>query len=182
MSRVMTSLLKYHVSRGFLPLLARDAVAEPVANATAAASSAELMMRETHAVEIVERTMSSISILGSLFVLISFLTCPSLNQKSVNRLIFYASIGNMMSNVATLISVSGLKAGVTSGLCQTQGFLIQWYAEASFPLLMARLHAIARVFRIELTSSMQVHAGRLPLDILSCRQRLLDLSFNTVRH
>jgi len=86
-------------------------------------------MEEMDVVKVVELTVSPISFLGSLFVLISFLTCQSLNQKSVNRLIFYASIGNMISNVATFISVYGLKAGVTSGLCQTQGFLIQWYAQ-----------------------------------------------------
>jgi Leucine-rich repeat (LRR) protein len=126
----MTSLLNYHASRAFLSLVVRDAVTEPMATATATALPSTFTMEEMHVVEIVERTMSPISILGSLFVLISFLTCPSLNQKSVNRLIFYASWGNMMSNVATLISVSGLRAGVKSGLCQAQGFLIQWYTEA----------------------------------------------------
>ena len=142
MSREMTSLLNYHASRAFLALVVRDAVAEPMATATATAhataSPSEFTMEDMRIVEIVERTMSTISILGSIFVLISFLTCPSLNQKSVNRLIFYASWGNMMSNVATLISVSGLRAGVKSGLCQAQGFLIQWYTEASF---MTRLRA-----------------------------------------
>ena len=127
MSREMTSLLNYQASRAFLPLVVRDAVANPMA--TAAATSSGITMDQMHVVEIVERTMSPISILGSLFVLISFLTCPSLNQKLVNRLIFYASWGNLMSNVATLISVSGLRAGVKSGLCQAQGFLIQWYTE-----------------------------------------------------
>ena len=127
MSREMTSLLNYPPSRAFLPLVVRDAVAKPMA--TAAAKPSAFTMHEMVVVEIVERAMSQISILGSLFVLISFLTCPSLNQKSVNRLIFYASWGNLMSNVATLISVSGLRAGVNSGLCQAQGFLIQWYAE-----------------------------------------------------
>lgn len=127
MSREMTSLLNDQASRAFLPLVVRDAAANPMA--TAAAASSGFTMDEMHVVEIVERTMSTISILGSLFVLVSFLTCPSLNQKLVNRLIFYASWGNLMSNVATLISVSGLRAGAKSGLCQAQGFLIQWYTE-----------------------------------------------------
>jgi hypothetical protein len=126
--REMTSLLNYHASRAFLSLIVRDAVAEPMATATATASPHAFTMEEMQVVEIVERTMSPISILGSLFVIISFLTCPSLNQKSVNRLIFYASWGNLITNVATLISISGLRAGVRSGLCQAQGFLIQWYS------------------------------------------------------
>jgi hypothetical protein len=126
----MTSLLNYHASIAFLSLIVRDAVAEPMATATATASPHGFTMEELNVVEIVERTMSPISILGSLFVIISFLTCPSLNQKSVNRLIFYASWGNMITNVATLISISGLQAGPRSGLCETQGFLIQWYTEA----------------------------------------------------
>ena len=130
----MTSLFNYQASRAFLPLVVRDAVPEPMATATAG-----FTMDEMQVVEIVERTMSPLSILGSIFVLVSFLTCPSLNQKSVNRLIFYASWGNMITNVATLISVSGLRAGVHSGLCQAQGFLIQWYAEVLSPLSMARL-------------------------------------------
>jgi hypothetical protein len=125
----MTYLSNYHSSTGFLSLLARDAVAKPFANVTTTDSPLRFTMEEMDVVKVVELTVSPISFLGSLFVLISFLTCQSLNQKSVNRLIFYASIGNMISNVATFISVYGLKAGVTSGLCQTQGFLIQWYAQ-----------------------------------------------------
>lgn len=76
--------------------------------------------------EIIERTTSLISILSSLFVLISFTCSKTLRQSTINRLIFYASFGNLFSNVATLISVSGLKAGVGSSLCQAQGFMIQW--------------------------------------------------------
>jgi len=93
------------------------------------ASPLGLTTEEMDIFEAVELPMSLISILAALFVLISFLTCPSLNQKSINRLIFYASIGNIVTNVATLISVSSLKAGDRSGLCQAQAFLVQWYAE-----------------------------------------------------
>lgn len=159
MSRLMTSFLNYQASRAFLPLVVRDAVAEPMATPTAAPSG--FAMDELHVVEIVERTMSPISILGSIFVLVSFLTCPSLNQKSVNRLIFYASWGNMITNVATLISVSGLRAGTKSGLCQAQGFLIQWYTEA--------LDFLCLWLGFGLTHLMQVHAGRLSLDLLPFR-------------
>jgi len=127
--RVMADPLNDNSSAGFLPLITHDAVAKPLANVTATASQLGITMEEMDVLEAVELSMSLISVLAALLVMISFLTCLSLNQKSVNRLIFYASIGNIITNVATLISVSGLKAGVRSGLCQAQGFLIQWYAE-----------------------------------------------------
>jgi hypothetical protein len=106
---------------GVLDLLPRGPVPSTLTEVTG------LTMHQLLVVEIVERLMSSISILASLFVLISYVCFSSLNQKSVNRLIFYATWGNLMSNIATLISVSGLKAGVHSPLCQVQGFFIQWY-------------------------------------------------------
>lgn len=86
-----------------------------------------LTMNQLLVVEVVERLMSAISIVASLFVLISYICFSSLNQKSVNRIIFLATWGNLMSNTGTLISVSGLKAGTHSSLCQVQAFLVQWY-------------------------------------------------------
>ncbi|KAL8895886.1 MAG: hypothetical protein Q9207_007967 [Kuettlingeria erythrocarpa] len=60
-------------------------------------------------------------------------------RKPVNRLIFYASWGNMLGNAATLISQSGIKAGQRSALCQFQAFLIQMFflADALWNLSMA---------------------------------------------
>ena len=49
-------------------------------------------------------------------------------HKPINRLVFYASFGNIISNVATLISRSSIEAGANSPLCQFQAFLIQMYA------------------------------------------------------
>lgn len=88
-------------------------------------------MYHNKVLEIVERTMSSISILGFLIIFTTFLCFESFNRKLFNRLVFYASFGNVASNVATLISRSTIDyAGVTmnEGLCRFQGFLIQWYA------------------------------------------------------
>ncbi|SLM34978.1 GPCR, rhodopsin-like, 7TM [Lasallia pustulata] len=62
------------------------------------------------AIEVTERVASSFSILGSLFVIVTYFALPVFH-KPINRLVFYASWGNMMANVATLVSRSGVRAG-----------------------------------------------------------------------
>jgi hypothetical protein len=52
-------------------------------------------------------------------------------RKPINRLVFFASFGNLMANIATLISTSAIPRNpgeAPSALCQFQGILIQWYA------------------------------------------------------
>jgi hypothetical protein len=85
-----------------------------------------ITMDEMKIIEISERSMSTLSIISSIFIVTTFMGFANLRAKLVNRLIFYATWGNLLTNVGTLISVSGIKAGLDSGLCQTQGFLIQW--------------------------------------------------------
>jgi hypothetical protein len=75
-------------------------------------------------VEIVERTMSMVSLFGTFFILGTF-TCFPFFRKPINRLVVYASVGNCMANVATLIASSGMKAGENSALCEFQAFFIQ---------------------------------------------------------
>ncbi|KAK1141971.1 hypothetical protein N8T08_008294 [Aspergillus melleus] len=60
-------------------------------------------------------------------------------RKPINRLVFYASWGNIMTNLATVVSQSGIHAGLNSPLCQLQAFLIQWFmpADALWTLAMA---------------------------------------------
>ncbi len=70
---------------------------------------------------LMERSCSAISIAGCLAIIITFATCNTFN-KSVNRLICFASAGNLMTNIATLIASDGASS---SQLCQAQGFLIQ---------------------------------------------------------
>ncbi|KAF3045525.1 hypothetical protein E8E12_009153 [Didymella heteroderae] len=79
-------------------------------------------------VEAATRTSSLISILGSLFIISSYL-CLSCLRRPTTRLIFYATWGNMITNAATLVSVSTLRADAlrASALCQVQAFLIQWF-------------------------------------------------------
>lgn len=82
--------------------------------------------------------MSVFSLFGSLFIISTFIAFPFF-RKPINRLVFYASIGNILCNTATLISTSGLDAGESSSLCQFQGVLIQWFipADSLWTLCMA---------------------------------------------
>ncbi|KAL8709575.1 MAG: hypothetical protein Q9220_005667 [cf. Caloplaca sp. 1 TL-2023] len=91
-----------------------------------------------HALQITERVASIFSLLGATFIILTFILSPAF-RKPVNRLIFYASWGNMFGNLATLISQSGVKAGPDAALCQFQGFLIQMFfvADALWNLAMA---------------------------------------------
>lgn len=76
------------------------------------------------AIKTTELVTSSFSVLGSFFVIFTY-TASSAFHKPINRLVFYASWGNMATNIATLISRSGIEAGVNTPLCQFQAFLIQ---------------------------------------------------------
>jgi|ERR1700722_1388453 hypothetical protein len=81
---------------------------------------------QIRAIEIAERVGSVLSLVGAGFIITTFLSHKSFH-KPINRLVFYAAWGNIMSNVGTLLSTSGINLGVNSSLCQFQAFLIQWY-------------------------------------------------------
>ena len=51
---------------------------------------------------------------------------------AINRLVFYATWGNILANVATLISTSGIPTDgqALNALCEFQGVLIQWFLMA----------------------------------------------------
>ncbi|KAM0799326.1 hypothetical protein BDR22DRAFT_330488 [Usnea florida] len=97
-----------------------------------------LTPNELRHLELTERVASCFSLVGTSFILFTFICSPAF-RKPVNRLIFYASWGNTLCNVATLISQSGVRAGKDSHLCQFQGFLIQMFlpADALWNLAMA---------------------------------------------
>lgn len=93
------------------------------------------------AIEVATRATSVLSLLGSFFILGTFLACPYF-RKPINRLIFYATFGNILVNIATLISTSALPlpgALKISQLCEFQGVLIQWFmsADACWDFCMA---------------------------------------------
>lgn len=79
---------------------------------------------QTQALSGTERAVSVFSIIGILFIVLTYHFLKSFN-KPINRLIFYASFGNLGMNVACLISEGGPAAGPNSSLCQFQAFLIQ---------------------------------------------------------
>ncbi len=93
-----------------------------------------LTTEQLKAIEVTERIASILSLLGTAYIIVTFITSPAF-RKPINRLVFYASWGNMICNVATLISRSGIDAGIGSALCQIQGFLIQVYAPSAHPPL-----------------------------------------------
>ena len=77
------------------------------------------------AIEVIERATSVVSILGCLFIILTFCLSAAFH-KPINRLVFYAAVGNMLCNVATLISRSYVNQRMSVG-CQAQAFFIQWY-------------------------------------------------------
>jgi hypothetical protein len=94
------------------------------ANALAAEvlAAAQLEYR-LNTLTIIERVCSVLSLLGCLFTIITFCSSKAFH-KPINRLVFYATFGNMMTNVGTLMSRSYILAPDSFG-CQFQGFLIQ---------------------------------------------------------
>ncbi|KAL1984003.1 hypothetical protein VTN96DRAFT_9688 [Rasamsonia emersonii] len=110
--------------------------------------------QQYYAIEAAERACSVLSLVGTFVVISTFIGSPTF-RKPINRLVFYASWGNIMSNVATLISRSGILHGVNTPLCQFQGFLIQWFMPAD------ALWTFAMAFNVYLTFFYKYDASRL---------------------
>ncbi|KFY22452.1 hypothetical protein V493_06581 [Pseudogymnoascus sp. VKM F-4281 (FW-2241)] len=109
---------------------------------------------ELGALQTAERVSSVFSVLGSVFVIGTYLYSEAFH-KPINRLVFYASFGNMATNVATLISRSGIAAGVNSPLCQFQAFIIQMFMPAD------SLWTLAMAFNVYLTFFHRYSASQL---------------------
>ncbi len=84
---------------------------------------ADLTQEQLYSFTVIERVCSVFSLLGCFFIIGTF-TISKHFHKPINRLVFYASFGNMMSNVATLMSRSFVGSPNSVG-CQLQAFLIQ---------------------------------------------------------
>ncbi|KAL2021858.1 hypothetical protein VTK56DRAFT_6453 [Thermocarpiscus australiensis] len=86
----------------------------------------------------IERACSAVSLLGCLFVLVTFSVSDAFRKRAINRLVFYATFGNMLTNVATLMTRSYMH-NLDSFGCQLQGFLIQVFmqGDAYWALAMA---------------------------------------------
>ncbi|CBF74235.1 hypothetical protein AN8262.2 [Aspergillus nidulans FGSC A4] len=106
------------------------------------------------AISATERTCSTVSLFATSIIIVSFVSSQSF-RKPINRLVFYASFGNIMANVATLISQSGIWAGTDSNLCQIQAFLIQWFMPAD------ALWTFAMAFNVYLTFFRKYNSDQL---------------------
>ncbi|KAF5676586.1 G-protein coupled receptor [Fusarium heterosporum] len=116
------------------------------------------------AISAIERACSVPSLIGSLFIIFTF--CSSkLFHKPISRMLFYASFGNMMSNVATLMSNSFTSRPDSAG-CQTQAFLIETFMFADV------FWALAMVSNVYLTFYCRFDGARLrkiePIHIALC--------------
>ncbi|MCJ1478435.1 hypothetical protein MMC13_007115 [Lambiella insularis] len=100
--------------------------------------SEKLSLSQNRTLEVTERVCSVLSLAGCSFIFATFLFSHRF-RKPINRLVFYASWGNTLCNVGTLISLSGIRLRDSSVLCQLQGFLIQLClpADAMWNLAMA---------------------------------------------
>ncbi|GFF96835.1 LOW QUALITY PROTEIN: hypothetical protein IFM47457_11087 [Aspergillus lentulus] len=88
-----------------------------------------LTEEQLRAVSLAERVGGTASLLGCLLIFITYCVSAAF-RRPINRLIFYASFGNIFSAVASLMSMDGITAGPNSALCQTQAFFIQYWMPA----------------------------------------------------
>ncbi|KAJ9650317.1 hypothetical protein H2198_010372 [Neophaeococcomyces mojaviensis] len=97
-----------------------------------------LTAAQLQGIVITERVASILSLFGAAFVIVTFALSDKF-RKPVNQLVFYATFGNILTNIATLISVDSIESGQSSPVCQFQAFLIQWFmpADALWTFAMA---------------------------------------------
>jgi hypothetical protein len=86
-------------------------------------SPEDLSPSALNTISLIERLCSALSLLGCAFIGITFFSSTAF-RKPINRLVLYACIGNVFTNVGTLIARSAIP-NTNSFLCQFQGFLIQ---------------------------------------------------------
>lgn len=113
-----------------------------------------LTEQQRTAIEVTERLGSVLSLIGTAFIIGTFLYDNAFH-KPINRLVFYASWGNIMANVGTLISTSGIDLGLDRPLCQFQAFLIQMFMPAD------ALWTLAMAFNVYLTFFRKYNAQQL---------------------
>ncbi|KAI0021863.1 hypothetical protein F4780DRAFT_789629 [Xylariomycetidae sp. FL0641] len=110
--------------------------------------------KELYAITIIERVGSVFSTLGCMFIIITFASSPGFQLRPINRLVFYASFGNLMTNVASFIARQYVNE-VNSFGCQFQAFLIQEFLPAD------ALWTLAMAFNVYLTFYYKFDAAKL---------------------
>jgi hypothetical protein len=83
---------------------------------------------QEYAIETALRTCSAISLGACAFTLSTFLG-SNLFQTPINRLLFYATFGNVMANVGEMVGMAGIRGGPQSAACRFQGLMLQWLWE-----------------------------------------------------
>lgn len=83
-----------------------------------------LSEQDADAIVAIERVCSVFSLMGCLLVLLTFSCSAAFRQRAINRMVFFATFGNMFTNVATLMTRT-YTLDVDSFGCQLQSFLIQ---------------------------------------------------------
>ncbi|PVH95860.1 hypothetical protein DM02DRAFT_536455 [Periconia macrospinosa] len=90
--------------------------------------------------------MSALSVLGSIFIIITFLKW-SYFRKPINRLVFYTAFGNLLGNIATFMGTSAIpNAHELTPVCEFQGILIQWFMAADSFLVFSMALNVQLVF------------------------------------
>jgi hypothetical protein len=114
-----------------------------------------ISVKELQILKTTSRVASGFSLVGASFVILTFCTSAEFHRP-INRLAFFASVGNIMTNVATIASRDGIDAGRTSHICQAQAFIIQWAipADALLCLFMA-LNVYLTVFKKKTTKQLK---------------------------
>ncbi|KAL8989607.1 MAG: hypothetical protein Q9169_008323 [Polycauliona sp. 2 TL-2023] len=85
-----------------------------------------LTQEQSLVMALTERIISSASVVGILFIILTYMFSSAFS-KPINRLVFYASWGNLGLCIVALISMDGPDAGEDSALCQFQGFMAQLF-------------------------------------------------------
>lgn len=79
--------------------------------------------RDLDIICIIERVGGVFSMLGCVFIIVTFLTSKAFH-KPINRLVFFASWGNLITNIGNFMARDFVH-DIDSFGCQFQGFVVQ---------------------------------------------------------
>ncbi|KAM0266617.1 hypothetical protein ACHAPA_006667 [Fusarium lateritium] len=88
-------------------------------------------------ITIIQQVCSVLSLVGCIFIITTFFLCDAFH-KPINRLVFYASFGNIMASICFIMADSFVDSPQGAG-CQIQAFLLHTFvgADALWTLAMA---------------------------------------------
>ncbi|KAB5551035.1 hypothetical protein GE09DRAFT_1222845 [Coniochaeta sp. 2T2.1] len=89
----------------------------------------KLTVEQRSALQTVERTGASLSLVGVCLIFVTFALFKRLRTVP-NTFILFASIANVGASTACLIGYNGLNAGYDSALCQVQAFLLEMFMQS----------------------------------------------------